>query len=1009
MTVAAVQPPSCRFVSPFHSGPSLSIDQHADPSDRPFAATSAGRPDGDESSDPNVVMNGVAPEPRRHRRPVTTRMVVSAILIAAVVAAANWAFWSRINRSPESAGYQGRIGGFAFNGFRRDQSPVGENKTYPSVEELGEDVEMLSKYSSRLRTYSTQDAAAIPQLARDNGMTVMAGAWLSTDRANNDEEIKGLISIIRDPANYNVDRVIVGNETILRGDLSPEQLIDYLDVVRRRAEDPDILKRRSRVLVSTAESWDVWLLKKKEMHEVAKHVDFITVHLLPYWEGVPRAGAVGLVLQRYKEVQREYPNKKVVIGEVGWPSGGSRVAIKNQPADAPITYSTASVTDEAQFIREFLPLAKENNLDYYLMEAIDQPWKRRDEGRTGAYWGIFNADREPKFSFDGPVIPDPAWPRKATVASILALFPIIAFCILFARFRMFGRLFFGLVIQAAVTLVVWLVTLPFEFYLNTLDWTMLALLLPALAAMLMILLANAFEFTEVVWQKHWQRHFRPERPSLDAVEPFVSIHLPCHNEPPEMVIQTLASLARMHYRNFEVLVIDNNTKSEDVWKPVEHYIDRLNEHAGDGGDGTSSPRFRFFHLDNWPGFKAGALNFALGETDPRAEVVGVVDADYVVDQDWLRVTVAHFEAPRVAVVQCPQAHRDWQHNAFQRMTSWEYDGFFRIGMHHRNERDAIIQHGTMTLVRRVALVDTGGWSEWCICEDAELGLRLMNAGWETRYIDEVLGRGLTPSNFSGYKSQRFRWAFGAMQILKRRWNWLWGRQDKQPAGSLAHRPPGLTSGQRFHFLTGWFSWFADALHLFFTLASLAWTVGMLLNPENFSLPLDLFVIPVLGFFVLKAYFGPSLYRVRVPCGWRDVIGASIASMALSHAIARGIIAGLVQKKGTFVVTPKSWQTGKKRSPFAWIGAVREEMLMLVAIIIAAVGVTMMMPTQYESLLWIGILATQAIPYASSVACALISAYAPRRTIRPVGSEGTSDLHSFEVAAVPQGVAMRAKA
>ncbi len=127
----------------------------------------------------------------------------------------------------------------------------------------------------------------------------------------------------------------------------------------------------------------------------------------------------------------------------------------------------------------------------------------------------------------------------------------------------------------------------------------------------------------------------------------------------------------------------------------------------------------------------------------------MVDADYVVDPDWLRVTVAHFEPPRVAVVQCPQAHRDWQHNAFQRMASWEYDGFFRIGMHHRNERDAIIQHGTMTLVRKRALVDTGGWSEWCICEDAELGLRLMNAGWETRYIDEVLGRGLTPSNFIG--------------------------------------------------------------------------------------------------------------------------------------------------------------------------------------------------------------------------------------------------------------------
>ncbi len=980
----------------------MRIDEHPGSTESRHASPGAVPPD---VPPPNP--EGPQPFERRRRgRGLTARVAVAALFVALLIAAANWAFWSWLNKPPVSAGWSGPVGGFAYNGFRLGQSPLPPDPHYPTEQELDDDIATLSKFSQRLRTYSardytTGDVDAVPRLAKKHGMTVTEGAWLSRDLAENDEQLKSLIASMR--VYDNVDRVMVGNETLLRGDLSVKQLIGYVDIVRKRA----------RVPVSTAESWDVWLTgsseHKKEMHELARHVDFITVHLLPYWEGVPREAAVGHVIRRYEEMKREYPNKKIVIGEVGWPSGGSRVPIKTLNPLDPITYSTASVKDEAQFIREFLARAKKEGInDYYLMEAIDQPWKRATEGRTGAYWGIFNSNREPKFSLDGPVVSDPAWPRKATAAFFLALFPIIAFCIAFARFRFGGRLFFGLVIQAAMTLIVWLVTLPFEFYLNTLDWTMLALLLPALGAMLSILLANAFEFTEVVWQKHWQRHFRPERPSLDAVEPCVSIHLPCHNEPPEMVIQTLASLARMHYRDFEVLVIDNNTKNEDVWKPVQRYVERLEEHlAGSFGPDAMRPRFRFFHLDNWPGFKAGALNFALRETDPRAAVVGVVDADYVVDPDWLRMLYAHFEAPRVAVVQCPQAHRDWQHNAFQRMANWEYDGFFRIGMHHRNERDAIIQHGTMTLVRKHALVDTGGWSEWCICEDAELGLRLMNAGWETRYIDEVLGRGLTPSNFSGYKSQRFRWAFGAMQILKRRWNWLWGRQDKQSWSSGTPRPPGLTPGQRFHFLTGWFSWFADALHLFFTLASLGWTVGMLLNPENFSLPLDLFVIPVLGFFVLKAYFGPSLYRARVPCGWRDVIGASIASMALSHAIARGIIAGLVQKKGTFVVTPKSWQAGKKRSAFAWVGAVREEGLMLVAIIVAAIGVMTLMPTQYESLLWIGILATQSIPYASSVACALISAYAPRRTSLAVDS--TETLQPFEMAAMSQaGAAMTSR-
>lgn len=149
---------------------------------------------------------------------------------------------------------------------------------------------------------------------------------------------------------------------------------------------------------------------------------------------------------------------------------------------------------------------------------------------------------------------------------------------------------------------------------------------------------------------------------------------------------------------------------------------------------------------------------------------------------------------------------------------------------------------------------------------------------------------------------------------------------------------------------------------------------MVLMPEHFSLPLDLFVIPVLGFFVLKAFFGPALYRVRVNCGWADVLGASLASMALSHAIARGILLGLVQKKGTFVVTPKSWQSGGKRK---WLGAVREEVFLMVGIAVCIAGTLKAMPIQYETLLWVAILATQSIPYLSAFAVALISAQSTR--------------------------------
>jgi cellulose synthase/poly-beta-1,6-N-acetylglucosamine synthase-like glycosyltransferase len=173
-------------------------------------------------------------------------------------------------------------------------------------------------------------------------------------------------------------------------------------------------------------------------------------------------------------------------------------------------------------------------------------------------------------------------------------------------------------------------------------------------------------------------------------------------QPPAMVIETLDALARLDYSNFEVLVIDNNTKDEAVWRPVEAHCARLGE------------RFRFFHVAPLAGFKAGALNFALREMVADAEIVAVIDSDYVVDPKWLCELAPGFQDARIGIVQGPQDYRDECQSAFKAMCYAEYRGFFHIGMITRNERNAIIQHGTMTLVRRKLLDSAGGWAEWCI-------------------------------------------------------------------------------------------------------------------------------------------------------------------------------------------------------------------------------------------------------------------------------------------------------
>jgi cellulose synthase/poly-beta-1,6-N-acetylglucosamine synthase-like glycosyltransferase len=263
----------------------------------------------------------------------------------------------------------------------------------------------------------------------------------------------------------------------------------------------------------------------------------------------------------------------------------------------------------------------------------------------------------------------------------------------------------------------------------------------------------------------------------------------------------------------------------------------------------------------------------------------------------------------------------------------------------------------MTLVRHQPLIDSGKWSEWCICEDTELGLRLLESGYELRYIDDTFGRGLTPSDFKALKSQRFRWAFGAMQILKHHLPKLLGDST-------------LTFGQRYHFLTGWFGWLGDALQLIFTIGSIAWTIAMLAFPTAFSLPVSIMITPILCFLIIKAALGPVLYRKTMNCSWKDIFGASLASLGLSHAIARGVMMGIVKKDGVFKVTAK----GKaKINKLEILNPIVEEFSLLTALIVCSLAMLITRGfTNIDAQLWVTMLTLQALPYGSAVACQFIA-------------------------------------
>ncbi|MEX0621677.1 MAG: glycosyltransferase [Candidatus Woykebacteria bacterium] len=380
---------------------------------------------------------------------------------------------------------------------------------------------------------------------------------------------------------------------------------------------------------------------------------------------------------------------------------------------------------------------------------------------------------------------------------------------------------------------------------------------------------------EVLCRKNW---IRP-RESLPITPrdyyPKVSLQVPIYSEPPEIVIETLEALSKIDYPNFEVLVVDNNTKDLNLWRPVREHCQKL-------GD-----KFRFFHLDSLPGAKAGALNFALMVAAPDAEIIGVIDADYHAQPDFLKSLIGYFDDPKIGFVQAPHDYRDWENNAYLRMCYYEYKIFFHTTMVAINERDAAMTVGTMCLIRRQALEEAGGWAEWCVTEDSELAIRIHAVGYSSVYLTESYGKGLIPETFEGYKNQRYRWTAGPVQEFKHHFNllmlWPW------------KKPSLLTLVQQTHHLNHGLD--RVTVGLGFLLIPLGFGViaSMVFHREVVQVPFELWLAATV-LLISGVFLNWLLYKVVLGASLKDTIGALIASKALSHTISLASFRAIFKEK-----------------------------------------------------------------------------------------------------------------
>jgi exo-beta-1,3-glucanase (GH17 family)/cellulose synthase/poly-beta-1,6-N-acetylglucosamine synthase-like glycosyltransferase len=841
----------------------------------------------------------------------------SSFIIAIAAAALTVTVWAWFNQPEREPPWPAIIQGFAFSPFRADQDAV--THRLPTDAEIDADLKLLAGKTYAVRTYSVEGTLAdVPALAREHRVNVALGAWIDKNQKMDAVYVARAIAIAK--SNPNVVRVIIGNEAVLRGDVSSEELIPYLDEARKEIDQP----------VSTAEPWYTWI----QHPELVAHVDFIAVHMLPYWEGVGMDQAVPYIAARMRDLERTFPGKPIVIAEVGWPSDGrSRHA------------AVASNANEATFLRRFLAYAAKQRWTYYIMEAFDQPWKEQTEGAVGAYWGVYDVYRQPKFTFTQPIVSIPHWQMLAAISVISAALLLALLYWDSRTLKKRGRSFLAIIVYTVTTAIVWVV---YDYTRQYLTFTSVAvglLLFAGMLGVILVLLAEAHEWAEAHWITMRRRLFEPIHIADDAL-PLVSIHVAAYNEPPEMLNRTLDTLAALDYSRFEVLVIDNNTRDESIWRPVEAHCARLGN------------RFRFFHVGTLAGFKAGALNFALRHTSSDAAIVAVIDSDYLVDRQWLKKLVPLFAGGKIAVVQAPQDYRDAGMNLFKAMCYAEYRGFFYIGMITRNERNAIIQHGTMTMIRRQVLDDLHGWAEWCITEDAELGLRIFEAGLEAVYIPRSYGRGLMPDTFLDYKKQRFRWAYGAMQILRHH------------AGILLGWRGTLAPGQRYHFLAGWLPWLADGLNLLFNLSALLWSLAMINFPHELDPPMLAVSALPLALFTFKIAKLVYLYRTRVGANVRQTLAAALAGLALTHTIGLATLSGLMTRNHVFFRTPK--QAPSHALSKALVES-REETLIMLALWLSAFAIFTQIDTGMRDLtVWVMVLLIQSVPYCASLLLALLS-------------------------------------
>ena len=260
-----------------------------------------------------------------------------------------------------------KIHGISFSAYLEGQGPGSQI----SREQVRGRMEILQPYVKWVRSFSCVDGnELIPEIAHEYGLKTLVGAWLGDDKEMNEDEIKGVIEVAK--AGH-ADIIAVGNEVLLRGDLSEDEIIDYINRVKDNVPG---------IPVGYVDAY----------YEFANHpricdaCDVLLVNCYPFWEGFPREHSLSYMKNMYQIAKNAAGGKKVIISETGWPDRGS--AVKE---------SVPSRENALKYFINTYKWAEEDNIDVFYFASFDETWKVDAEGDVGAYWGLWDKDGNLKY------------------------------------------------------------------------------------------------------------------------------------------------------------------------------------------------------------------------------------------------------------------------------------------------------------------------------------------------------------------------------------------------------------------------------------------------------------------------------------------------------------------------------------------------------------------------------------------------------------------------------------